>query len=123
MVDGWQVSADNLVWTFTLRDLTWSNGQPVTAEDCIASIMRWGARDSMGRRMLAALIAGERDANTLAALALGKLRRKLPQLELALAGQFTAHHARLIQGALDRIDLLDRQIAELDQQIGALVHP
>ena len=76
-----------------------------------------------GRRMLAALIAGERDANTLAALALGKLRRKLPQLELALAGQFTAHHARLIQGALDLIDLLDRQIAELDQQIGELVHP
>ena len=76
-----------------------------------------------GRRMLAAFIAGERDANPLAALALGKLRRKLPQLELALAGQCTAHHARLIQGALDLIDLLDRQIAELDQQIGALVHP
>ena len=32
-----------------------------------------------GRHMLAALIAGERDANTLAALALGRLRRKLPQ--------------------------------------------
>jgi hypothetical protein len=32
-----------------------------------------------GRRMLAAFIAGERDITTLAALALGKLRRKLPQ--------------------------------------------
>jgi transposase len=53
-----------------------------------------------GRHMLAALIAGERDANTLAALALRKLWRKLPQLELALVGQFTAHHARFIQGAL-----------------------
>jgi transposase len=37
-----------------------------------------------GRRMLAALIAGERDLQKLAALALGKLRRKLPDLELAL---------------------------------------
>ena len=58
-----------------------------------------------GRRMLAALIGGERDPHTLAALALGTLRRKLPQLELALTGQCTAHHARIIQGALDLIDL------------------
>jgi hypothetical protein len=35
----------------------------------------------------------------LAALALGVLRRKLPQLELALTGQCTEHHAWLIQGA------------------------
>ena len=76
-----------------------------------------------GRQMLAALIAGQRAPHTLAALALGRLRQKLPQLELALAGQFTAHHARLIQGALELIDLLDRQSAELDQQIGELVQP
>jgi transposase len=40
-----------------------------------------------GRRMLAAFVAGERDPNTLAALALGGLRRQLPQLELALTGR------------------------------------
>ena len=34
-----------------------------------------------GRRMLAALIAGERDPQQLAAMALGKLRRKIPDLE------------------------------------------
>ena len=56
-------------------------------------------------------------------LALGRLRQKLPQLALALAGQFTAHHGRLIQSALELIDLLDRQIAELDQHIGELVAP
>jgi transposase len=76
-----------------------------------------------GRRMLAALITGERDPKTLAALALGVLRRKLPQLELALTGQFTAHHAWLIQGALDLIDLMDRQIGDLDQHIGELMTP
>jgi transposase len=52
-----------------------------------------------GRRMLAALLAGERDPKTLAALALGVLRRKQSHLELALTGQFTDHHAWLIQGA------------------------
>jgi transposase len=76
-----------------------------------------------GRRMLAALIAGERNPQVLANLAVRRLRRKLPQLEIALTGQFTEHHARLIQLALELIDLLDRQIATLDQQIGALAAP
>jgi transposase len=76
-----------------------------------------------GRRMLAALLAGERDPKKLAALALGTLRRKRPQLELALTGQVTDHHAWLIQGALELIDLLDRQITSLDQHIGELMAP
>ena len=44
----WDVSGDKLTYTFTLRDgLLWHDGQPVTAEDCIASIKRWGIRDTM----------------------------------------------------------------------------
>jgi transposase len=39
---------------------------------------------------------------------------------LALAGQCTEHHARLIQGALELIDVLDRQSAALDEQISTL---
>jgi transposase len=76
-----------------------------------------------GRRMLAALIAGERDPHVLATFARGRLRRKLAALELALQGQFTAHHGRLIALALEVIDLMNRQIAELDQQIGELITP
>jgi transposase len=76
-----------------------------------------------GRRMLAALIAGERDPHRLAALALGRLRRKLPALTLALAGQFTTHHAKMIEASLELIDLLERQIADLDQQVRELVVP
>jgi len=54
MVDKWTVSPDNLTFTFTLRDkLEWHDGTPVTAEDCIASIRRWGARDSMGQSLMA----------------------------------------------------------------------
>lgn len=54
MVDKWEVSPDKLVWTFTLRDgLEWHDGKPVTAEDCVASIKRWAARDSMGQKMMA----------------------------------------------------------------------
>src|SRR5215475_5252234 len=53
MVDKWDVSPDKLTWTFTLRDgLEWHDGKPVTAEDCVASIKRWGAKDSMGQKLL-----------------------------------------------------------------------
>jgi transposase len=76
-----------------------------------------------GRRMLAALIAGARDPHVLATFARGRLRRKLAALELALQGQFTAHHGRLIALALEVIDLMNRHIAELDEQIGELIPP
>ena len=53
MVDKWEVSPDKLTWTFTLRDgLEWHDGKPVTAEDCVASIKRWGAKDSMGQKLM-----------------------------------------------------------------------
>jgi transposase len=76
-----------------------------------------------GRRMLAAVMAGERDPQALAGLALGRLRRQLPQLEVALTGQFTPHHATIMQASLALVDLLNRQIADLESQIGALVAP
>jgi peptide/nickel transport system substrate-binding protein len=56
MVDKYQVSADKLSWTFTLRDgLEWHDGQPVTSEDCIASIKRWASRDPLGQQLIASM--------------------------------------------------------------------
>ena len=53
MVDRWTLSDDRLTYTFTLRDgLKFHDGKPVTAEDCIASIKRWGARDSTGLKLM-----------------------------------------------------------------------
>lgn len=55
MVDRWTVSKDNMKWTFTLRDdLVWHDGTRVTAADCVASILRWGKRDTLGRLLLGA---------------------------------------------------------------------
>src|SRR5262245_286005 len=49
MVDKYDLFADKLTWTFTLREgLEWSDGKPVTSDDCVASIKRWAAKDSMG---------------------------------------------------------------------------
>jgi peptide/nickel transport system substrate-binding protein len=53
MVDRYDMSADKLTWTLTLRDgLAWHDGAPVTAEDCVASLKRWAARDSMGQKLM-----------------------------------------------------------------------
>ncbi len=53
MVDTWTVSDDQLTWTFVLRDgLKWHDGTDVTAEDCVASLKRWGARDGMGQQLM-----------------------------------------------------------------------
>jgi peptide/nickel transport system substrate-binding protein len=53
MVDRYEVSADKLTYTLTLREgLLWHDGKPVTSEDCVASIKRWGAKDSMGQKMM-----------------------------------------------------------------------
>ncbi|MDF1690321.1 MAG: ABC transporter substrate-binding protein [Cycloclasticus sp.] len=50
MVDTWSVSADKTLWTFQLREgLKWHDGKDVTAEDCIASLQRWGKRDGLGQ--------------------------------------------------------------------------
>ena len=49
----WKVSDDKLTYTFTLRDgLKWHDGTSVTAEDCVASLQRWGKRDGMGQKLM-----------------------------------------------------------------------
>ena len=49
----WKVSDDRLTYTFTLRDgLKWHDGAPVTAEDCVASLKRWGRNDGMGQKLM-----------------------------------------------------------------------
>ncbi|WP_090329906.1 ABC transporter substrate-binding protein [Nitratireductor aquibiodomus] len=49
----WTVSDDKKTYTFTLRDgLKWHDGAPVTSEDCIASIKRWGGVDTTGLALM-----------------------------------------------------------------------
>jgi peptide/nickel transport system substrate-binding protein len=53
MVSNYEVSGDKLTYTFALRDgLLWHDGQPVTAEDCVASIKRWAVKDTTGQKLM-----------------------------------------------------------------------
>lgn len=58
MAERWETSADGLEWRFILRDgLVFHDGEPVTAEDCAASLRRWGRRDALGGVMFRAVDA------------------------------------------------------------------
>src|SRR5665213_1248487 len=49
----YKISDDKLTYTFTLRDgLKWHDGTSVTAEDCVASLKRWGKADGMGQKLM-----------------------------------------------------------------------
>jgi transposase len=75
------------------------------------------------RDMIEALIAGERDPLVLAGLARGRMRVKIPDLSMALAGRFGDHHAVLARLHLDMLDYLDGMIARLDAQVEAMTIP
>lgn len=56
MVETWSVSEDRLKYDFTLRSkLMFHDGTPVTGDDVIASLNRWGQRDPMGQRLMAVI--------------------------------------------------------------------
>jgi transposase len=76
-----------------------------------------------GRAMMAALIGGERDPETLADLARGVLRKKTPDLIEALTGRFNDQHAWRLAKILQRVDDTDRDIAEVDAQIERQLAP
>lgn len=71
-----------------------------------------------GRRMLTALVDGESDPETMAELAKGRLRNKIPELRKALNGVVDAHHRFLLAQQLSHIDFLDEQIEDINAEIG-----
>lgn len=76
-----------------------------------------------GRAMLRALIGGEADPGKLAELARGRLREKLPQLRLALAGRVTEHHCFLLRLLLDQLGQLEELIGRLEARVTEVLGP
>ena len=68
-----------------------------------------------GRRILRAMAQGETSPEALAALGDRHLKCGLPALLDALTGSMGDIHCRLLTQHLDRIDLIDRQIEELNK--------
>ena len=76
-----------------------------------------------GRAILRALMKEENDAEALADLSKGTLRKKIPQLRRALEGQVTAHHRSLLAGHWKRMEFLEHEIADFETQIADRMKP
>jgi transposase len=75
------------------------------------------------RRMLDALVAGERDVEVMADMALTRMRPKIAELRLALEGRFDAHHALMLSMHLGHIDQLTATIERLDAEVAREIDP
>ena len=70
-----------------------------------------------GRAILSQLLAGEEDAEKLAELSRGRLRSKLPAMQLALEGRMTEHHRWMLRVLHEQLLFLEVQIAKLEAKI------
>jgi transposase len=77
------------------------------------------------RRMLKALAEGETDPAALAALADYRLRATPEQLRDALGAcqQLNPLYRRLLKAALEELELIEKQIGQLDQEMADLLRP
>jgi transposase len=74
-----------------------------------------------GRRMIEAMIAGESNAQVLAALADRRLKAKPDELHEALRGRLTDTHRFLMGMHLKQWDELDAAIVAIDRQVDTLI--
>jgi transposase len=76
-----------------------------------------------GRRILQAMIAGETDAQKLAALGSERLSCSKAELAQALTGHLREHHRFLLDQHLRTIERLEQSIAAFDTRIEAALSP
>jgi len=82
----------------------------------LASVATDALRAS-GRGMLKAIIAGESDATILVEMARGLLRRKIPQLQLALEGKVTLHHRFLLGELMADLEFVESRMTRIEAEI------
>jgi transposase len=104
-------------WQRELRDLTRHRTQLGAEQTRIANRLHKELEDAniklgsvasdilgvSGRAIIHTLIDGEQEATKLAAMALGKLRGKTPELQRALNGRLTEHHGFMLHLLWDEL--------------------
>jgi peptide/nickel transport system substrate-binding protein len=109
MAAGHRVEDDGKTWWVTLGDgLLFHDGQKVLARDCVASIRRWGARDTLGQALMARTDeVSASDDRTISF----RLKRSFPLLPDAL-GKLTPNICAIMPERLASADPY-RQITEM----------
>lgn len=109
MAAGHRVDDDGRTWRVTLRDgLVFHDGQKVLARDCVASIRRWGVRDTFGQALMAR--TDELSAADDATITF-RLKRPFPMLPDAL-GKMAASICAIMPERLANTDPF-KQITEM----------
>ena len=117
-----------------LRDLTRYRTELVQAQNRVANRLQKlleqcniklssVASDVSGRLMIGAIIAGEEDPERLAELSQQALRKKIPELRLALAGKVRDHHRLLLQEFLGEWKALGARIRRMEKAIDERMVP
>ncbi len=70
-----------------------------------------------GRLILNRMIDGEQDSGKLADLCRGRVRDKIPQMQLAVEGRMTEHHRWMLRLQRQQLEFLEHQITQLDIRI------
>lgn len=76
-----------------------------------------------GRLMIEAIIAGQEDPEQLAELAKLRLRDKIPELKLALAGKVRDHHRFLLKEYLEEWKAIGGRIKRVEKEIDHRIRP
>lgn len=76
-----------------------------------------------GAKMLNSIAKGATDPDRLAELALGRLRKKIPQLREAFSGSISKHTQELIAIQMDHLNRLECTLAEVELKIDEKVEP
>lgn len=87
------------------------------------SVVASNITGTSARKMLTALVDGERDPAVMADLAMTKMRSKIPDLTEALIGHFDDHHSLLVGQLLERLAHTERAIAALDAHLAEEMSP
>lgn len=93
MAEGHTIEGDGKIWKITLREgLRFHNNEPVRASDVVASLRRWGQRDSLGLTLMA--ITDELSALSDRVVQF-RLKKPFPLLPDSM-GKFGAYYAAIV---------------------------
>lgn len=120
-----------------MRDLTRHRAQLVNQRTAVANRVHKTLEDAniklglvatdilgkSGRDMIQALIVGKSTPEQMADLARCQLRKKIPDLRLALQGHSTEHHRFVLAELMDQLRDLENRIERFSQQIEELARP